>query len=307
MKRTITAVIPTLNAEGLIEALVQALFAQSLPPDNIVIVDSESTDQTADIAKRLGVTLIRIARREFDHGGTRTFAAGKTDSDFILFLTQDVRIADGHAIEKLARPLLEDEQVAAAYGRQLPHDGADLFARSIRSFNYGEESYRSSNQAGMEQGIHKPFISNNFSIYRRDVMEDLGWFGDSKICSEDLFAGARILNAGYSIEYIAEAAVYHSHNLSTIEYFRRYFDIGVFHARNRWIRQRYGSASKEGWHFVRFELAEIVRHGKHVLLGLSIFRAFIKYLGYLLGKIHYLFPRVVCKRLSGNPQWWKRL
>jgi len=279
---------------------------QSLPPNEILIVDSESSDQTADIAKRLGVKLIQIGRHEFDHGGTRTFAARQTDSDFILYLTQDVRIADEHAVEKLVRPLLHDEHVAAAYGRQLPHDGADLFARTIRSFNYGKDSYRSFNQADMGGGIRKPFISNNFSMYRRVVMDGLGWFGDSKICSEDLFAGARILNAGYAIEYVAEAEVYHSHNLTTVEYFRRYFDIGVFHSRNRWIQQRYGSAYREGGRFVFFELAKALKERKPSLLLLSLLITTAKYMGHVLGKLHRLLPQTVCIRLSANPSWWRR-
>lgn len=55
------------------------------------------------------------------------------------------------------------------------------------------------------------------------------------------FAAKSVLN-GYKVAYIAEAMVRHSHNYSLTEEFKRYFDIGVFHADQQWIRNDFGGA-----------------------------------------------------------------
>ena len=72
-------IIPTLNAAADIGRLLSAVLAQTLPPSEILIVDSSSEDETVSIASRVpGVRCIVIPRAEFDHGGTRDAALRST-------------------------------------------------------------------------------------------------------------------------------------------------------------------------------------------------------------------------------------
>ena len=84
-------------------------------------------------------------------------------------------------------------------------------------------------------GIKAAFLSNSFAAYRRSALESVGGFPSDTIFGEDTFAAAKMLLNGWKIAYSAEATVYHSHNLTFIEEFRRYFDIGVFHSREKWF------------------------------------------------------------------------
>ncbi|MCI6586375.1 MAG: glycosyltransferase, partial [Oscillibacter sp.] len=70
----ISLIIPTLNAGKELGALLAALRAQTVPPDEIIVVDSASEDDTRSVAEAAGAIFIPIARKDFDHGGTRHMA-----------------------------------------------------------------------------------------------------------------------------------------------------------------------------------------------------------------------------------------
>ncbi len=59
-----------------------------------------------------------IAKKDFDHGGTRRFAAGLSRADILVFMTQDALPADEHLIGRLIKPLIENSTTGAAYARQ---------------------------------------------------------------------------------------------------------------------------------------------------------------------------------------------
>ena len=56
--------------------------------------------------------------------------------------------------------------------------------------------------------------------------------------------------AGWRTAYVAEAQVYHSHPFTVVQEFRRYFDTGVYHRQEMWLRESFGSPVGEGKRFV---------------------------------------------------------
>ncbi|MGC3173864.1 hypothetical protein ACPTH5_31195, partial [Pseudomonas aeruginosa] len=71
-------------------------------------------------------------------------------------------------------------------------------------------------------------------------------FPEVVIGSEDAYVAARLPQAGYAVRYAASAEVYHTHDYRLLEEFRRYFDIGEFYGRERWIRAPVGRAGGAG-------------------------------------------------------------
>lgn len=57
-----------------------------------------------------------------------------------------------------------------------------------------------------------------------------------------MYFAAQAVITGYKVAYVSEARVRHSHNYSVMEEFKRYFDIGVFHCEQPWIRDKFGGA-----------------------------------------------------------------
>jgi len=116
-------VIPVLNAAGTLPALLEALADQSpSPPDEIVLVDSMSTDDTRRIA--LAQTNVRIVPLErFSHGRARNLGAREATGAIIVLMTQDALPADRHWLAALLEPLA-DPRVAAVCSRQVPRPDA---------------------------------------------------------------------------------------------------------------------------------------------------------------------------------------
>mgnify|MGYP000021484220 FL=1 len=91
----VSLVIPTLDAESDIEELLHRIYRQTRRPDEVIVVDSSSSDRTVDIVKSFEwVRLISIERSEFDHGLTRDMALRESSGDIVCFMTQDAVPAD---------------------------------------------------------------------------------------------------------------------------------------------------------------------------------------------------------------------
>ena len=94
MNMKTSVVIPVLNAAGSLPALLEALAAQHpSPPDEIVLVDSLSTDDTRRIAlAHTHVRVLPLAR--FSHGRARNLGAREATGEIVVLMTQDALPAD---------------------------------------------------------------------------------------------------------------------------------------------------------------------------------------------------------------------
>lgn len=294
--------VPTLNAGALWhEWLTRARPALANVP--VLVIDSSSDDDTAALARQAGCRVEVIARADFDHGGTRDWALHQlAQCEVVIFLTQDALLASPEAIDHLLAAF-DDPNVGAAYGRQLPHHDASPIAAHARLFNYPARDHRVTPADMTRWGIKAAFLSNSFAAYRRQALLDAGGFPHGAILSEDMVAGARLLQAGWHLAYCAQACVQHSHNYSWGQEFRRYFDIGVLHARERWILEMTGNAEREGQRFVVSELRYLARHAPWAIPGAFIRNA-LKYLGYRLGRHERSLPLRLKRRLSMNRGYW---
>lgn len=238
MSDAISLVIPTLNAESEIVALLEKLCSQTRHIDEIVVVDSSSDDGTAEkvaafAAKHGQVSVHSIARKDFRHGGTRDLALREwTTGDFVLFMTQDAVPANDRYVASILAPF-EDEAVAVSYGRQLPKADARCFERLVRGFNYPEESFVRGKDDLPIYGIKTFFISDVCSAYRRSAYLECGGFAKELMMSEDMYMAAKLVVDGYHVAYVSDAQVYHSHNLTPKQQYSRNFAIGKFLEENK--------------------------------------------------------------------------
>ena len=206
----ITLIVPTYNAGSLWQKWIEAYQHQSLKAEQVIIIDSSSTDQTAILAEQAGFFVHTIAKCDFNHGGTRNQAVRfcEKKTEIVVFLTQDAILASPSALAELLKPF-HDKQVVAVCGRQLPHLDANLLATHARLFNYPAESQIKSQADISSLGIKTAFMSNSFSAYRKSVFDELGGFPENTILAEDMHLAARMILLGYKVAYSAEATVYH--------------------------------------------------------------------------------------------------
>lgn len=282
----ITIIVPTYNAAKYLPSLLMRLESQTVKNYELIVVDSSSSDNTIDIAKSHQAKVITIPQSEFDHGGTRTFAAREVKGDILVYLTQDALPYNKYAIENITKPFANDGRIGATFGRQLPYPDASVFAEHLRLFNYPDVSYTRVLGDKKKYGIKTTFLSNSFAAYRASVLKEIGYFKSGLVFGEDTCAGAKILLKGYKIAYVAEAMVLHSHNYSIQQDFRRYFDMGIFHKTEGWLLKEFGKAEGEGLKYIKSEIKFLLRKRRFDLLPEFALRIIMKYSGYKLGAGH---------------------
>jgi len=299
-------IVPTLNAGKLWHEWLAALAQQRVKPEYLLLIDSGSADDTVAQARDYGFAVKLISKAEFNHGGTRQLGVGLLpEADVIVFLTQDALLAGPEALSNLIAAFA-DEQVGAAYGRQLPHRDAGPIGAHARLFNYPAESQLRSLEDKAVYGIKSVFISNSFAAYRRSALLAVGGFPTNTIMNEDTFVAGKLLLSGWKIAYRAEAEVFHSHDYGFADEFRRYFDIGVFHQHTPWLQQTFGGAAGEGLRFVRSELAYLLKRAPW-LVPSALLRTGVKWLGFKLGGLaHTGLPLKLNRALSMHKGYWVR-
>ncbi len=300
---TISLIIPTHNPGAQeVKRLLAALALQTSPPDELLIIDSSSTDGTPALWAAGGARLLTIAKRDFDHGGTRNVAARAALGDILVFLTQDALPAHHGWLTALVAPLLAGE-AAASYGRQLARADASPLEAFARAFNYPATSQRKTRDDIERLGVKAFFFSNACSSVLKTAFLEVGMYPERTIVNEDYLLAAKLLYAGYAIYYAAEAKVYHSHSYTLAQQAQRSFDIGVSLARgdNGVAEVR---ASGEGGRYLKAQLAHLWQERRYPLLPYAVLEAAARFTTFQLGRREAALPRALKRRLSMHRYFW---
>lgn len=301
-----SVIIPTLNGAKQLPELLASFRIQTVKPTEVLVVDSSSSDDTVQVAKAYGAEVLIIDRDDFDHGGTRTDAARRARSDYLVFFTQDVIPAHRAVLENLVKPLLTDNMIGVSYGRQLPCFDASDTAKHLRLFNYPDKSQVRGFDDRAHCGLSTVFVSNSCAAYNKRLLSEVGFFRDGLIFGEDTCAVGRLLERGSRVAYVSEACVYHSHNYCWSEEFKRYFDIGVLHATERWLLDTYGNAENRGMNYIKSGLSYLLARRKYSLIGDFMVRVVMKFVGYRLGRNYSWLPERLVPELSMHQKWWQK-
>lgn len=300
---TVSVVIPTLNAGRWLRGLLAALDRQQpAPPDEVVLVDSGSADDTLAIASaNPRVRVVRIT--SFTHGGARNLGIREARGVVVALMTQDAEPADADWLARLIAPL-EDPSIAAAYSRQIPRDDASPMERFFLAdrFPAGERSVRQFRGAGVPV-YPDTFFSNVSSAARRETWMRFP-FDETLIMSEDQQFVRDVLVARLAIAYEPASVVLHSHTYNLRQTFKRYFDSVVAF---RQLEAGHGASAsaKHGRRTLGRELGYIARTSPWTLPYFALYMVF-KAAGVLAGHAAPKLPRSWCRAFSMNPRWWDR-
>ncbi len=301
----VAVVIPTRNGGETFLRVLAGLRCQSLDPQTLLVIDSGSVDDTVPQALAYGAQVHKIRAAEFNHGTTRELGRQLIKADYYLFMTQDALPAHPHLLANLVKPLTARQDIGLVYGRQLPWPDASPLEAFNRRFNYPATSKLKKKADRVHLGLKTVFCSNACAAYRSEALEAVGGFPPVIMC-EDQYVAGRMLEAGYSIYYAAEASVYHSHNYSMMEEFKRYFDVGVFFgSHERWLVDHFGTAGSEGYRLFQEGRRYLISAGKAHLIPYLTLRLLTKLVGYQLGSRERFLPRSLKSRLSLHRNFWR--
>ena len=213
-------IVRCFNEERHIGRLLSGLVRQSRPPDQIVIVDSGSTDATLAIASRFPVEIHTIEPEQFSFGRSLNIGCRAATGDVLVFASAHVYPVYDTWIAELSGPF-SDSQVALTYGRQ-----------------EGDERTKYSEQRVMARWFpatsvprqDHPFCNNANAAVRRSVWETQP-YDEDLTGLEDLDWAKRALDAGHAISYVATAPVVHVHEESWSGVVNRYRREAIAHKR----------------------------------------------------------------------------
>ncbi len=109
-----TCVIPAYNREDTLERAVRSALDQTVPPDEIIIVDDGSTDETAVLAESFEAPVRVIHQANAGASAARNLGAQQATSAWIAFLDSDDRWTRGH-IEAMRTAIYESNGLADFY------------------------------------------------------------------------------------------------------------------------------------------------------------------------------------------------
>lgn len=285
---SVDIIIPTYKPDADFEALLNRLASQSVKPRKIIIVNTDKDEwdkcKGDDICACSGAGLTEvhhISKAEFNHGHARNLGAGYSDAEYFICMTQDAVPADDRLVEELMKAM--DASVKMSYARQIAKKDARDIEKITRNFNYPDES-RTKNIGDIDKlGIKTFFASNVCCAYEKETFVKLGGFIDKTDFNEDMMYGSKLVRAGYSIRYCADAKVYHSHNYSPDQQYKRNYQVALSQTQHP---EYFGDvkSESEGIKLVKTTAGELTRAGKWYLIPELIFTSGVKYMGYRSGR-----------------------
>jgi rhamnosyltransferase len=226
-----SVVILTFNAGPGFEELLRRLFAQETTFDyEIVVLDSGSTDGTAELADRHGARVHRIRSEEFDHGATRNLGISLCRGNYVALIVQDALPLDGRWLDAMVENMERDELVAGVYGRQIPRPDSGPLTRVLVN-GWPTAGLARREQFAGDAALYRALpptecrtlatFDNVSSCVRRSVWARIPF---AKTCfGEDVRWGKDVVEAGYKVVYEPRSAVLHSHERGVAYDLRRHY------------------------------------------------------------------------------------
>ena len=198
----LTALVPAYNEAETVAETVRSLLEQTRPPDEVVVIDDCSTDDTAEVARAAGATVIRPPQNTGSKAGAQSFALERVTTELVMAVDADTTL-ERDAVEKLLEAL-EDESVVAACGFVLPRHVRTIWERG----RYVEYLLAFSFFKRVQDHYGKPLISSGcFSVYRTaELREAGGW--STRTMAEDMDLTWTLYAADHSVRFVPEAVSY---------------------------------------------------------------------------------------------------
>jgi len=200
MKKTlpyISVIIPAHNEELYLSACLKALSKQKgAPTYEVIVVDNNSTDQTASIARSFGVRIVR--EKQKGASAARNRGASVARATLLVFIDADCVVPNNH-LKTIWESFASDTSLDALGGPYFYHDGGPFQRWLTDDVNSQSRLHRFYKKLfGLQT-----FISANFSI-KKHVYLTTGGFDeriDNVIQAEDAEFACRLAKRGHRVVF----------------------------------------------------------------------------------------------------------
>lgn len=275
-------ICPLYNAENYIRELDKSFKRQkNVDINKISYVLTRSNDNTEQILKELDALYSIVELEDFSHSLSREKIAMKSMADIVVFVTQDVEIKNDNWLEELINPIINNE-AEATFSRQLTK--YNNIEKYTREKNYPKKSYIAEKKDLKTMGMRAFFFSDASSAINTKVFKKLNGYDGKKLpTNEDMYIAYKIITNGYRIKYCAESIVYHSHNFSLKQLYKRYYDVGKFFKNNKYLNT-YGT-NKTGGGLAKYILKRAIFEKNWKVIFRYLPDMVVRFLGMRIGML----------------------
>lgn len=227
----ISVIIPFYNSQETIEKCLDALAEQYVKPDEVILVDNRSTDNSIKIVqafKKNHTDLNIILAEETKPGpaAARNKGLKIVTGDIITFTDSDCMPAKNWLYE--IKKAFSNLKFGAVAGQIVGCKPGSIFDKFHALFTMkGFTHSQTFNEFTLVRG---GFPTANLSI-KKTILDQISGFCDTmKIYSEDYDLCARIYRAGFCIRYTTDAIVYHRHRNNLKGTWTQSFGYGTGHS-----------------------------------------------------------------------------
>jgi cellulose synthase/poly-beta-1,6-N-acetylglucosamine synthase-like glycosyltransferase len=242
----IAVIVPVRNGGAEVAQCVRACLAQTRPPDELVVIDNGSTDDTAAVASAAGATVLTEPIRGSYRARNRGWRS--TTADIIAFTDVDC-VPDSNWLAELIEPFT-DPSVAGVGGAIIQAELKSASQRWMVERRFLDQAQNAAHE-------FLPFFATANVAYRRSVLEELDGFDEVYLSGGDCDISWRIqaLAAGRLV-YRPRAEVQHHVGESLSEVTSRWYRYEAEHSllKRRWSSwpgyppsQGFFSRTKQVW------------------------------------------------------------
>lgn len=202
LRTGVTVLIPAYNEAETIADTITSLQNQTIRPAEIIVIDDCSTDNTAEVARALGATVIRPAVNTGSKAGAQNYALEDVKTEYTMAIDADTTV-DPDAVERFLE-VMADKTVAAACGFVIPRHVRTIWERG----RYIEYLLAFAFYKPIQDYFTKPLIASGcFSIYRTEVLlAHGGW--RTRTMAEDMDLTWSMYQQGRKVRFVPEAVCY---------------------------------------------------------------------------------------------------
>ena len=222
----VSIIIPVRNVEKIIGKCLNSLKGLDYPKNRyeVIIADSESTDQTPEIVRQNGVTYISTPKKSVCAGRNAGFKISK--GEIVAFSDADC-VADKNWIKNSIK-YFADPTVGAVGGPNITPPNESNFARAV-AFVFNQAIFSAGSIYGRVLNLKKEVVSlpGCNMIFRREALQKVFPIDETIFGGED-FATNQLLRAqGYKLFYTPDTFVLHYHRTTPRKFFKQMFRYGI--------------------------------------------------------------------------------
>lgn len=201
-KRTIAVIIPTYNRSALLREAIDSVLAQSYRPNQIIVVNDGSIDDTSDIVASYGDKLTYISK--VNGGKAKAMNAGMAccRSDYILICDDD-DLLPPEALSRLVEALDANPAAGFVYGDYLEFQHEDPQRMLFKQASYA----RTDEPNVLIRFLEGMFTSLNTCLVRASLYQEVGGFREDLVRSQDYDMAIRLARKGSAVH--VPHVVYH--------------------------------------------------------------------------------------------------